>query len=110
MDTGTHPDLADALNQLWLRHLSENLVRISILETAAAACTGGVLSHEQREAAISAAHKLAGVLGSFDLKEGTELARELEALYSKGNGPDAAAGPQLASLAAKLRFLAENRE
>ena len=46
----------------------------------------GSLTAEQREQASSAAHKLAGVLGTFGLDEGTNLAREAEILYSSGSG------------------------
>ena len=54
--------------------------------------------YRHQEAAKAAAHKLAGVLGTFDLTRGTDLARELEATYSRESVP--AAIRQKAGLAA----------
>ncbi|MFP5207866.1 MAG: Hpt domain-containing protein [Acidobacteriota bacterium] len=111
MDPAAHPELSQAINQLWRRHLAEILARVNVLEDAAArVCSGGALTPQQREEAISAAHKLAGVLGSFGLEKGTALARECETLYARKDGPGVVNGPQLASLAAELRILVENRE
>ena len=45
---------------------------------AAEACASGTLTHAEQQQAAADAHKLAGVLGTFGLNEGTELAREAE--------------------------------
>jgi HPt (histidine-containing phosphotransfer) domain-containing protein len=68
-----------------------------------------LLSTEQRAAANSAAHKLAGVLGTFGLTRGTVLAREAEMIYSGEPDTDAAAEAQLKMITAQLRTLIENR-
>jgi Hpt domain. len=72
------PDLAAALNRLWIRFLPEMSERVAILQLAANACAESELSREIREKAHAAAHKLAGTLGTFSLARGTELAREFE--------------------------------
>ncbi|HVU47708.1 MAG TPA: Hpt domain-containing protein, partial [Terracidiphilus sp.] len=71
------PDLTAALDRLWVRFLPEIRERVTIVESAIQTLSSGALSAEQKEAAASAAHKLAGVLGTFSLHRGTELAREL---------------------------------
>ena len=55
-----------------------------------------------------AAHKLAGVLGTFGLTKGTILAREAEMLYS--GDADPASAPQLAEIAAQLQALIASRK
>lgn len=109
MDAASQPGLAAALGQLWQRFLPQMLERVAILEAAAQACTASRLDAAQAEAAHAAAHKLAGSLGSFDLAQGTTLARKLELLYSVGDVPGPQLGPQLASLTAELRSLIEHR-
>ena len=110
MDSSAQADLAQAMGRLWARHLPEMLARVAILEAAAEAFAAGTLALHQREDAASAAHKLAGVLGSFGLARGTTLARELEILYSRENGSGPEAASRLAPIAAELRVLVENRE
>jgi HPt (histidine-containing phosphotransfer) domain-containing protein len=80
------PSLAGALDVLWAKFLPENEERVATLEAASAASARGSLSEDEREAAGSAAHKLAGVLGTFGLTRGTELARELEQMFSQPAG------------------------
>jgi HPt (histidine-containing phosphotransfer) domain-containing protein len=109
MTDSTPPPLAAALDRLWTQFLPQFQERITILEKAAAALADGTLSAGQREEAHYAAHKLAGVLGTFGLDEGTALAREAEAVYASGQeiGPGAAA--RLAQITARLRSLVASR-
>lgn len=103
-------NLATALERIWQRHLPQIEERLAALELAAAATAAGTLTREQRLAAHSAAHNLAGVLGSFGLAEGTAPARETERLYATENFPDAEHASRLAVMAADLRSLVENRK
>lgn len=98
-------NLASALDRLWIQFLPEMRERVSLIEVAAAACAAGWLTSEQCQAAHDAAHKLAGVLGTFGLAEGTALARELETICAGENGPD----PRAVQLVAALRAVIENR-
>lgn len=76
----------ELLKQLWQQHKSMVFERLAVLEHAAATClemdTAGL------EEARGAAHKLAGALGTFGFHEGTELARESEQIFVKGNLDD----------------------
>jgi HPt (histidine-containing phosphotransfer) domain-containing protein len=99
-------EIAAALERLWVRFLPEIRARVELLETAALALAGGAFSPAQRESAASAAHKLAGTLGTFSLARGTAVARELELLYSGDDEPSAETAAQMA---AELRNLIEGR-
>ena len=103
----TQPDLTAALDRLWRQFLPQIEERVTALESAGQALAGLKLSDEQREAAKSAAHKLAGVLGTFGLTKGTVLAREAEMLCSTDADPASAA--QLTEIAAQLRSLIAGR-
>ena len=107
MTTPQHPDLASALDRMWLQFRPQMDERLSALEAASAALAANTLSPSQSSADASAAHKLAGVLGTFRLARGTDLARQLEQHYSAP--PDSASAPQLESLTAELRSLIVNR-
>ncbi len=104
------PNLAAAIDQLWVRFLPEIRQRVDLLEAAATACSEERLSPAQREAVQAAAHKLAGTLGTFKLSDGTVLARELELLLSSEDVPDSALAGRLAVIATELRTIVESRK
>ena len=103
-------ELSEALDKLWARFLPEMRNRVAALEQAADAYAGHALTTAQHREAHSAAHKLAGTLGAFGLARGTDLARELEALYALDKAPDTAQGERLAALAQELRLMIESRK
>ena len=102
--------ISKALDTMWERHRSQILERVAVLEAAALDLTANQLRASDREAAHAAAHKLAGTLGMFNLARGTDLARELEQIYSSESASPVASGQQLASMAAELRAMIENRK
>jgi HPt (histidine-containing phosphotransfer) domain-containing protein len=116
-DSTQQTALEQALDRLWVRFLPQIEERVTILESAAFAAgqlsanllSPSRLSIDQRKAASAAAHQLAGTLGTFGLTQGTVLARELEAVYSRECGPDPALAPRLTEIAAELRALIESR-
>jgi HPt (histidine-containing phosphotransfer) domain-containing protein len=99
-------DISAALERLWVKFLPEIRARVDILEAAALALSSGILSDSQRQSATSAAHKLAGTLGTFNLARGTTVARELEYLYAGGDGPSAETAVQMAR---ELREMVDGR-
>ncbi len=101
--------LAEAMNRLWSQFLPQIEERVSTLEDAAAALAEGSLTASQCEEAGSAAHKLAGVLGTFGLDQGTELAREAEQLYSSGPSAPSLLNGRPAALASELRVILAKR-
>lgn len=74
------------LAHLWEEHRSEIQARVEIIAEACAAVRSGTLTEKQRLEAHSAAHKLAGVLGTFGRQEGTDLARTIEKHFAPENG------------------------
>lgn len=101
--------LAAALELLWQRHLPEIEARLAILDSAAAAIAAASLTSEQQQAAHAAAHKLAGVLGSFGLSQATAPAREIENLFAPDHSPASEETGRLAALAASLRSIIASR-
>ena len=100
-------ELNDALDRLWKQFLPQINERVAALEGAGKKLAECALSEEQREEAQFAAHKLAGVLGTFGLTKGTVLAREAELLCATDADPGSAA--QLSGIAAQLRSLINSR-
>ena len=99
-------EISAALDRLWVRFLPETRSRVGVLEDAALALTNETITPAQRESAAGAAHKLAGTLGTFSLARGTVVARELERLYTQGEGPSPETAAQMA---AELREMVEGR-
>ncbi len=101
--------LSQAIDRLWVRFLPEIKERVAVIQVAADALATGTSTASRREAAHAAAHKLAGVLGTFGLTRGTVLARELEINFSSEQCTDPASGKRLAAVAAELRAIVESR-
>ena len=93
------------MNRLWAKFLPQMEQRVATLTAAAAGLQHGTLSPEERQNACADAHKLAGVLGTFGLQQGTELAREAEDLYSTMATSDKAASSRLTEIADQLRTM-----
>ncbi len=106
----TAPELTAAIDLLWTRFQPEIRKRVDLLDLAVAASAAGRLTAEERETAHGAAHKLAGTLGIFDLDRGTVLAREFELITEREDKFDSTAAGRMASIAAELRNLIENRK
>jgi HPt (histidine-containing phosphotransfer) domain-containing protein len=88
---------------LWDRSRQTVVERIEILQEAKSLATDSKLDEPARLRAVDSAHKLAGVLGTFGLPHGTELAREAEQVF----GQQTVMGPaDLERLGALLNDLA----
>ncbi len=70
--------MREALSELWDKHLPEMRMRFRVLQRAAEAIRSGELTPELRHQALEEAHKLAGALGTFGHREGSEAAQSLE--------------------------------
>jgi HPt (histidine-containing phosphotransfer) domain-containing protein len=104
------PGLAEALNRLWGQFLPQMFDRVAALEAAVAPLAAGTLSDPERQEANAAAHKLAGILGSFGVPEGTLLAREAETLCTCETETAAASAARLNEIVVELRVLIEHRK
>ena len=101
--------IAQVIERMWVRFLPDIRERVVVLEQAAAALSTGAISSDQCAAAYAAAHKLAGTLGTFNLKRGTELARELETIFSDDGGVNALSAERIPTAVAEIRTMIENR-
>ena len=110
MATSPQPQMAEALKMLWQKFLPQMQERVAVLEQANRALQAGTLSNEQRIAAGAAAHKLAGVLGTFGLAEGTNLAREAEEMYTSGSQLDSAALERIGMITIQLDDLIQRHQ
>ena len=97
------PGLAEALDRLWRQFLPQMYDRVAVLDTVVGPLAVGALEKSHRDAVASAAHNLAGVLGSFGLHEGTVLAREAETICSEHSEAAPAAAARVAQIAMHLR-------
>jgi len=102
--------MSEALDRMWARFLPQMQERVDTLDATAQAFAAAPLSVEKQQEAQSAAHKLAGVLGTFGLTRGTVLARELEIIYSRQHDPDPELAARLASTAAEIRTIIATRK
>ncbi len=109
MSISTNVTLTEALNKLWQQYLPQIQDRVLTLESAASALTQGELSDADLDAANSAAHKLAGVLGTFGLDQGTVLAREAEDFYSGRSPITDDAKERLVWIASQIRMMIISR-
>lgn len=102
--------MAQALEKLWNRFRPEMVERVTLLESANRALSANQLSKDQQGQANSAAHKLAGVLGTFGLTKGTVLAREAELLYAGDAETDPDSLPRLNQIASELKAIVVNHK
>jgi HPt (histidine-containing phosphotransfer) domain-containing protein len=95
------------LAALWDRSKHTVAERAALLQVAVDLWMEGRLDEPTRLNAVDSAHKLAGVLGTFGLPRGTDLARKAEVLF----GESASAGKeeigQLQLLLAELTRMIE---
>jgi CheY-like chemotaxis protein/HPt (histidine-containing phosphotransfer) domain-containing protein len=86
------------LTRVWDESSAAMRQRLEAIDTAGVALLAGSLDEGRRAAALAAAHKLAGSLGTFGLPRGSELASELEALLRAPGVPPAMRLSELAEL------------
>jgi hypothetical protein len=98
ISTDAQTALAAALDRMWDEYLPLMHERVAVLETAAKDFAADKLSIEQHEAA------------TFGLTRATVLARELEIMYSRQNGPDKELAATLVSTSAELRTIIDSRK
>ena len=100
---GREYELTQRILRLWERYKPLCLERLSVIEEARTAASSAALNDQVRGKAESAAHKLAGVLGSIGLPEGSKTASELESLLQPGNTLAPGQLSRLSELLASLR-------
>jgi HPt (histidine-containing phosphotransfer) domain-containing protein len=97
--------LQTMLSALWERSRHTVVERAALLQEAGKLWTNDRLDEATRLRAVDSAHKLAGVLGTFGLPRGTELAREAEQVFGQPIPPSKIEIEQLLVLLAELTSL-----
>jgi HPt (histidine-containing phosphotransfer) domain-containing protein len=105
----TPNELNEKVQVLWQKYLPQMLSRLQVVHAGVKELSRGNLTDQLRNEAAQEAHKLAGSLGTFGLQAGSELATEIEHLFSTPgtvSGPDL---PKLKILVSKLQTEIESR-
>ena len=90
-----HEKTARMLAALWVRSTPVIAERVALIRAATMALAATALDDFTRTQAEQAAHKLAGVLGTFGFPEGTDAARRIEQMLLPDARPTPAALPQM---------------
>jgi HPt (histidine-containing phosphotransfer) domain-containing protein len=77
--------LHDLLATLWARSRETIGDRLDVLRSTHLALRANATDKRARRAGADAAHKLAGILGTFGLPEGTNLARKAEVMLGSSS-------------------------
>jgi HPt (histidine-containing phosphotransfer) domain-containing protein len=93
-DSHAH-DLELLLHNLWKSSYPTLLERLKTLHDAQSKLADGSLDNQTRKDAEASAHKLAGVLGTFGLPQGSKLASKIEALLAQETEIDTERGREL---------------
>jgi len=93
------------ISALWERSRHTVAERARLLESAGELWNDNRLDAATKLRAVDSAHKLAGVLGTFGLPRGTDLAREAEGLFGQSTPPGKAEIERLQVLLAELTRL-----
>jgi two-component system, OmpR family, response regulator len=92
----------ELLRQVWLRNRATTMERLAVVGSALEALAGGALDAERRDAALSEAHKLRGILGTYGFAEGSELAAQAEEVFQGDGGVAGELSVRLARYARSL--------
>ena len=97
--------LQSMISALWDRSRHTVVERAALLRKAGDLLAHNRLDHTTQMHAVDSAHKLAGVLGTFGLPRGTDLAREAEVLFGQSTVPSKVEIERLQVLLAELTHL-----
>jgi HPt (histidine-containing phosphotransfer) domain-containing protein len=97
--------LQSMISALWERSRHTVVERAARLRSAGDLLSDNRLDQATQQSAVDSAHKLAGVLGTFGLPRGTDLAREAEVLFGQSTPPGKVEIERLQVLLAELTTL-----
>ena len=103
MDPNASAQLPSATAAIWERARPIFLARLALQDRAIVAVLSGDLDSETRAAALRAAHKLAGSLGTYGFNDGSEAARQLEQVWQSEAPLKSSDAAGLAVVAVQIR-------
>jgi len=100
--------MREMLAGIWEKYAPEMEERLAVLEQTCRILGERELSAEERTAAVFAAHKLAGALGTFGRTQGSEISRTLEHRMQGGKSLQAHLA-EIRDTVTKLRVIVASR-
>jgi HPt (histidine-containing phosphotransfer) domain-containing protein len=101
--------LQQLLLKLWVNSKATIAERLETIRRAQTQLANNSLNSATRSEAADAAHKLAGILGTFGLPEGTELARQVEEGLHATNPSEGLSADRLDVLVKRLAALIDKK-
>lgn len=105
MDAADTEKLEKLLRELWRNNRTLLLERVQCMRDAQQQMAEASVDTRIRQQAREAAHKLAGVLGTFGLRRGTELALEAESLLDEQEARSAAEAARMSEIVEELETM-----
>ena len=82
LDDQLEKELREAVQAVWLRRKDHVMSRVDVIAIAVDSLLDGSVTDSSMAAARVEAHNLAGALGSFGFRRGSEIAERIEGLIS----------------------------
>jgi HPt (histidine-containing phosphotransfer) domain-containing protein len=101
--------LEKMLQTLWVNSRKTIDERVESIREAYSQAKAGALDHATRQLGAQAAHKLAGVLGTFGLPQGSEIGRSIEELLEQSGSFAAADVSRLGQWITELETVIESK-
>jgi len=95
-------EMDDLLQALWVKNYPILTERLKLIRAAKNKVDSGYLDDAVRKDGEEAAHKLAGILGTFGLPQGSVLASKIESLLANDTSACLQRSAELASLVQEL--------
>jgi HPt (histidine-containing phosphotransfer) domain-containing protein len=102
-------EIDDLLQALWVKNYPILIDRLTLIRDAKDKLNESSLDDQTRKAGEEAAHKLAGILGTFGLPQGSVLASKIEALLAGDASTCAQRAGELSSWVQELETLIASR-
>jgi len=102
-------EMEELLHTLWKSNYGTLLERLKVLRVAQEKLAADGLDRQTRQDAEDAAHKLAGILGTFGLPHGSALASKIEVWLAGETARDAGCAPQFVSWVNELEGIIASR-
>ena len=97
------------LQTLWRQNYGVLQERLRLIRSACDELAAGSLDDQTRSEGEAAAHKLAGILGTFGLPQGSALASKIEVSLSSAESAGKCGAPQLQSWLEELEAVVASR-
>ena len=103
-------EMEELLHSLWTKNYGLLQERLKLIRDAYDRLATGSLDQQTRTDAESAAHKLAGILGTFGLPQGSALASKIETALAASAPVGSEFAPQLQSWLTELEVIVASRQ